>query len=211
MRAVVKIGGSTADQPEMGVWVAALARSRLPIIIVPGGGPFADQVRAAQPNMGFSDRAAHAMAILAMDQFGYVILDRHEKMAPARSLADFERAIESGMVPVWLPSTMAIPASDIEASWDVTSDSLAAWLVGKLGAEGLLLIKQTSAFSDRDDIDSLAAKGIVDAAFAEMLPVGIDLHIAGPDDAATAHALLSSGCLPGVAVRSPETSEKKTA
>ena len=110
----------------MDVWIAALAASSLPLVIVPGGGPFADQVRDAQKRMGFSDAAAHAMAILAMDQFGHVILDRHERLAPARSLDEIEHALTDGKIPVWLPSSMAIPAPDIPCSWDITSDSLAA-------------------------------------------------------------------------------------
>jgi dihydroneopterin aldolase len=91
-RAVVKLGGSMAGAAELGVWIAALVDSTLPLVIVPGGGPFADQVRDAQKRMGFSDKAAHAMAILAMDQFGHVLLDRHERLVPARSLAEIEQA-----------------------------------------------------------------------------------------------------------------------
>jgi len=201
---VVKLGGSTADQAEMGMWIAALASSTQPVVIVPGGGPFADQVRAAQTHMGFSDAAAHAMAILAMDQFGHVILDRHKRLAPARSLEEIGQALEDGKIPVWLPSALAIPAPDIRASWDITSDALAAWLAGRLSAEALLLIKQTSAFSDRDDIDSLTARGIVDVGFAAMLPDGVDFHLAGPDDAANARAVLSSGELPGTRMQLAE-------
>lgn len=201
-RAVVKLGGSTAGAAELGVWIAALAGSSLPLVIVPGGGPFADQVRDAQKSLEFSDKAAHAMAILAMDQFGHVLLDGHERLVPACSLAEIERALECGRVPVWLPSALATPASDIAASWDITSDSLAAWLAGKIGAEALLLIKQSSAFSERDTIDRLAVNGIVDAGFAAMLPVGIDFHLAGPKDVTGAATMLSSGTLPGIRIES---------
>jgi aspartokinase-like uncharacterized kinase len=208
-RAVVKLGGSTADQAEMGEWIAELARSSLPLVVVPGGGPFADQVRNAQKRMNFSDSAAHAMAILAMDQFGHVILDCHERFLAARSLDDIEHAVEGGKIPVWLPSTLATLAPDIPASWDITSDSLAAWLAGKLDVDALLLIKQTGAFSDHDDIDSLTANGIVDAGFAGMLPADIDLHLASPDDAATAGPMLSSGRLPGTRIARPVTPVRK--
>jgi dihydroneopterin aldolase len=208
-RAVVKLGGSTAHEAEMGEWIAALSLSSLPLVVVPGGGPFADQVRDAQTRMNFSDNAAHAMAILAMDQFGYVILDRHERLAPARSLEEIEQAAEAGKIPVWLPSELAIFVPDIRASWDITSDSLAAWLAGKLAADALLLIKQTSAFSNRDGIDSLTARGIVDAGFAGMLPAGIDLHLAGPVDATTAGPMLASGRLPGTRIARSVSSARR--
>lgn len=199
-RAVVKLGGSTAHAAEFGLWIGALAGSSLPLVLVPGGGPFADHVRDAQKRMGFSDTAAHAMAILAMDQFGHIILDRHERLTPARSLADMEGALEGRKIPVWLPSALAIPAPDITASWDITSDALAGWLAGKLGADALLLIKQSGDFSAADCVEGLTANGILDPAFASMLPNGIDFHLAGRQDAATAAGILSSGRLPGTRI-----------
>ncbi|MER8826538.1 dihydroneopterin aldolase [Mesorhizobium sp. M0938] len=200
---VVKLGGSTVHAAEMARWIAALAGSTLPIVIVPGGGLFADQVRETQMRMDFSDTAAHAMAILAMEQFGQIILDRDERLVPARSLEEMVQALDAGKVPVWLPSSLALPAPDIPASWDITSDSLAAWLAGKLGAKALLLIKQTGAFFGSDTIDSLAVRGIVDAGFAAMLPDGVDVHLAGPKDAAEAGTMLAAGNLPGMAIAAP--------
>ena len=199
--AVVKLGGSTADHKAMDVWTAALAVARLPLVVVPGGGTFADQVRDEQRRLGFSDAAAHAMAILAMDQFGQVILDRHERFSAARSPEEIDQALADGKIPVWLPSAMAIPAQEIPASWGITSDSVAAWLAGKLGAEALLLVKQSKAFANEDSVADLMARGIVDACFATMLPGGIDLFIVGPHDAATAGAALAAGMLPGIRIR----------
>ncbi|MET3577254.1 dihydroneopterin aldolase [Mesorhizobium robiniae] len=206
---VVKLGGSTVHAAEMARWIAALAGSTLPIVIVPGGGLFADQVRETQMRMDFSDTAAHAMAILAMEQFGQVILDRDDRLVPARSLEELVQALDAGQNPVWLPSSLALPAPDIPASWDITSDSLAAWLAGKLGAKALLLIKQTGAFFGSDTIDSLAVRGIVDAGFAAMLPDGVDVHLAGPKDAAEAGALLAAGNLPGMAIAAPARPARK--
>lgn len=206
---VVKLGGSTVHAAELESWIAALAGSKLPVVIVPGGGLFADQVRETQIYMDFSDTAAHAMAILAMEQFAQIILDRDERLAPARSLEEMVRALDAGKVPVWLPSSLTLSAPDIPASWDVTSDSLAAWLAGKLGANALLLIKQTGAFSGSDTIDGLAARGIVDAGFAAMLPDGVDIHLAGPKNAAEAGALLAAGDLPGIAITASIRSARK--
>jgi dihydroneopterin aldolase len=195
--AVVKLGGSTAGAAELATWIAALSAATLPLVVVPGGGPFADQVRDAQQRMGFSDKAAHAMAILAMEQFGCVLLDRDDLLVPARSPAEIKQALLRRRTPVWLPASMALAAADIPASWEVTSDALAAWLAGQLGAEALLLVKQTDAFGPGDTLAGLADAGIVDGAFASMLPKNVDFHLAGPRDAATASAMLSSGRLPG--------------
>ncbi len=209
--AVVKLGGSTAQAAEMNAWIDALAASSLPLVIVPGGGPFADQVREAQKRLGFSDAAAHAMAILAMEQFGHVILDRHQGLTAARSPDEVRQTLVRGRIPVWMPAAMAIGAADVPASWDITSDSLAAWLAGKLDAWALLLIKQTNAFSETDDIDGLFANGLVDAAFGTMLPDGVELHIAGPRDAASAPTDLAAGRLPGTRLRLPANQMRRTA
>lgn len=195
--AVVKLGGSTAFKTEIQGWIAALAGASLPLVVVPGGGPFADQVRNAQKRMGLSDKAAHAMAILAMDQFGYAVADRHARFVPTSSLVEVAAAIGEGKIPVWLPSPIIIAAPDIPQSWDVTSDSLAAWLAGKLGADKLLLIKQTRDFSGRDSLTDLTSRGILDACFSSMLPSGVDFYLAGPEDALTASAGLAAGQMPG--------------
>lgn len=199
---VVKLGGSTAEGGELRTWIAALASAALPLVVVPGGGPFAELVRTEQKRMGFSDDAAHAMAILAMDAFGRVILDGEARLAPARSLDEVVRVLGEGKIPVWLPSSMTIGSTDIPASWDITSDSLAAWLAGRIGAETLLLVKQTQAFSSEDSVADLMARGIVDPAFAEILPGGIGLYLAGPADAAGAGRALAAGTLPGTRIRS---------
>lgn len=198
--AVVKLGGSTAQAEELAVWLAALAAARLPLVVVPGGGPFADQVRDAQRRLGFSDEAAHAMALLAMEQFGHVILDRHPRFAAAASLGEIGRLLDAGRIPVWLPSPVVLSEPAIEAAWEVTSDSLAAWLSGRIGAGALVLVKQTGAFGHGDDVASLSRRGIVDAAFASMLPAGVELLLAGPREAAGAAADLAAGRLPGIAI-----------
>lgn len=206
---VVKLGGSTANAVELALWADALGTAHLPVVIVPGGGPFADQVRLAQSQMGFSDSAAHAMAILAMEQFGHVILDGRPSLVAAAMVEEIEHALAERRTAVWMPSTMALAAPEIQHSWDITSDSLAAWLAGRLGAATLVLIKQSSDFSEQDTPESLRRRGIVDAAFARTLPQGVALRIAGPADAPQAKAALTSGKLFGTLVGRADTPVRK--
>src|SRR5579885_2236793 len=70
---VVKIGGSLAKDRQWAAWLDVLAGRGGPLIVVPGGGAFADCVRAQQRVMGFSDKAAHRMALSAMGQFGMAL------------------------------------------------------------------------------------------------------------------------------------------
>jgi aspartokinase-like uncharacterized kinase len=177
---VVKLGGSTAGHEEMKRWIDALATTTFPLVIVPGGGPFADQVRISQRRLAYSDDAAHAMAILAMDQFGIAIAERNIRLQPARLISEIHEVLNAGDVPVWLPSSMTIGASDIPCSWDITSDSLSAWLCGQLDANTLLLIKQTDEYQRYSSVPDLADAGIVDSLLPAMLSEGILLRVAGP-------------------------------
>ncbi|RUM96883.1 dihydroneopterin aldolase [Pseudaminobacter arsenicus] len=195
---VVKLGGSTAYHVEMKSWIGAIAQAAMPLVVVPGGGPFADQVRNAQARMRFSDRAAHFMAILAMEQMGFALAEMHPRLVPARSLADMGSALSAGKIPVWLPYELCRGAGDIPESWDMTSDSLGAWLAGRIGARSLLLIKQTDACAD--SVEHLAERGIVDALLPDMLGGGTDLYIAGPRSLQDAAPTLAAGRIPGTRI-----------
>src|SRR6266849_3068609 len=180
---VIKLGGSFAFSPDLKDWIAAIAGCAGRAVIVPGGGPFADLVRAAQAQMGFDDRAAHRMGLLAMEQFGCAIKSLHEAVSLADSPDSIRRGLASSQVPVWLPSRMALDVTDIPQSWDVTSDSLAAWLAGKIGAERLLLVKQVESAHGTARVSDLAARDIVDKAFANFLAAsGVPAFILGPKD-----------------------------
>ena len=180
---VVKLGGSFAFSACLKDWIAAIAQCAGRAVIVPGGGPFADAVRSAQAHMGFDDRAAHRMGLLAMDQFGCAIESLHEKLSLADSPDSIRRSLLDNDVPVWLSSRLALDAKDIPHSWDVTSDSLAAWLAGKIGAKCLLLVKHVEPGHGTVRARDLAARGIVDWAFADFLAAsGATAFILGPSE-----------------------------
>lgn len=195
--AVVKLGGSSAASASLAEWLAAIEASTQPLVLVPGGGPFADCVRTNQQALSFSDDAAHAMALLAMEQFGYVLLDKAKRLTETHSEAEIRLAFAQGCIPVWFPRDMALSDRNLPASWDITSDSLAAWLAAALGAETLLLIKQTDDFAFSDTPETLTASGVVDAALSNLLPAAMVLQIAGPRDLASARQIFAKGKLPG--------------
>jgi aspartokinase-like uncharacterized kinase len=152
-------------------------------VVVPGGGPFADAVRAAQQRMKFDDAAAHHMAMLGMEQFGHALASHDEGLTVADSMAALRRVLRCDRVPVWLPARMAMRAADIPASWQVTSDSLAAWLAGKLRAPRLLLLKQVDLPREPVAVGELVDKEIVDPVFPRFLQAsGAAAFILGPAD-----------------------------
>jgi dihydroneopterin aldolase len=96
---------------------------------------------------------------------------------------------------------MALAAKDIPSSWDVTSDSLAAWLAGRLAARRLILVKHVLLEEDAISSRDLAARSIVDEAFGGFLQAsGADATIAGPADHAALAAALDRGGAVGTRV-----------
>jgi 5-(aminomethyl)-3-furanmethanol phosphate kinase len=181
---IVKLGGSLAGSRRLPDWVAAAAACAGRVVLVPGGGPFADAVRREQARFGFDDRAAHRMALLAMEQYGYALASLDDRLKLADSAAAIRRCLRAGEVPVWSPARMVLRAAEIPGSWDVTSDSLAAWLAGRLGAAGVVLVKQARLKMKSLGARQLAADGVVDPAFPQFLrrggAVALILHAARP-------------------------------
>jgi len=197
---IVKLGGSLAHSPQREAWLAALISWGGPLILVPGGGPFADGVRNAQNALGFDDAAAHRMALLAMEQFAIVLGAHSDAFVLAGSLAEMNSALEAGKIPIWLPSHMALIADDLPASWDVTSDSLAAWLAGTYGARRLLLIKSCDSRAPVSARD-LAADQIVDPLFPRFAAQShAEVWLAGPASLPGASEILQRGGMPGAGV-----------
>src|SRR5688572_9957408 len=76
---VVKIGGSLlGDIEQLDTALSAITRAAQSkrLLIVPGGGAFADVVRDVDRRIGIPDDAAHWMAILAMDQYAHLLAAR---------------------------------------------------------------------------------------------------------------------------------------
>jgi aspartokinase-like uncharacterized kinase len=199
---VVKLGGSLASSPALKPWLDAIGRCAGHVVVVPGGGPFADAVRAAQPRMGFDDGAAHQMALLAMEQYGRALVGLADGLTLAGSVAAIRRALRDGRVPVWAPTRMAQCAADVPGSWDMTADSLAAWLAGKLAAQRVLLVKHIDV-SGPLALHDLVARGIVDPLFPRFLAAGIEASVTGPEDHAAAAQAILAGGVAGVRIGLP--------
>lgn len=166
---VVKLGGSLLGTPELKVWLDILSsKSVSPVVIVPGGGIFADAVRDAQKIARFDDDAAHRAALLAMEQYALVLKALQPLLATASSKSEILEHFSLRRSVVWLPSQMVLADEEIPKSWDVTSDSLAAWLAERLGATGLWLVKHAGQGIEDRSWQKLMRSGILDAAFEQF-------------------------------------------
>jgi 5-(aminomethyl)-3-furanmethanol phosphate kinase len=166
---VVKLGGSLHDSPSLRAWLKVIVAAKAPIVVVPGGGPFADAVRVAQKQLKFSGSAAHRMALLAMEQYGLAMADMVKRLQPTRTTRSIIACLRAGRTPIWMPTAMTLGQRDIAESWAVTSDSLALWLAQRLGAQGLLLVKAARLPAGACSATELSRNGIIDPAFSKML------------------------------------------
>ena len=197
---VVKVGGSLlADPGRLCAVLAGLADGRDgPAVIVPGGGPFADAVRAAQEALGFGDRLAHRLALDAMGRMAEVFRELEPRLCVVRGVEDAAASLASGAA-VWEPVRLRSGHADIAETWNVTSDSLALWLATRLQAARCILIKSVPCPVDADP-STLSRAGLVDGASPQFArDFDGEIVIRGPFDERTvqrARETLSSRPLP---------------
>jgi aspartokinase-like uncharacterized kinase len=179
---VVKLGGSLAENDRVGGALDIIARAGRRIVLVPGGGPFADAVRQAQADHQFSNEAAHRMAILAMHQMAELLMDLQPRLKGADSVASMRAIWRNGEIPVWLPHKMCEGDNEIPADWSITSDGLAARLAERLRCNSVVLVKSCNAPEKASAFD-LAREGIVDQIFpAIVVRSRIDWVVIGPGE-----------------------------
>jgi 5-(aminomethyl)-3-furanmethanol phosphate kinase len=141
---VVKIGGGLLREAgldglrqacaEAEALADAVAGGR-PVLVVPGGGPFADAVRAVDDQVGLSDAVAHLLALQAMDQLGVLL---RELLPAAERVSELVAPRGLGVLDV-APAFADRP--EVPQSWAVTSDSLAVFAAAAIGADEAVLLK----------------------------------------------------------------------
>lgn len=139
---IIKLGGSLIQSArrimrELRDYTNSTGES---ILIVPGGSIFADTVRKINP----SQEAAHWMAILAMEQYGYYLADGTDV-----KLTD--RVENTNETFILLPYNLLKNNDELPHTWDVTSDTIAAWVAWK----------QKARFIKLTDVDGIYLEGIL--------------------------------------------------
>jgi 5-(aminomethyl)-3-furanmethanol phosphate kinase len=135
-----------------------------PIVVVPGGGPFADAVRKVQPLLHLDDELAHRLALLSMHQMALVIASHQHRFRPTETLTDIKRALASNQIPVWMPYALQHEDPTLPTNWTVTSDAIAARLAERLGGYEVVLCKSCE-IPKFATLDALTSAGIVDPYF----------------------------------------------
>ncbi|WP_181702737.1 hypothetical protein [Chthonobacter albigriseus] len=180
-RVIVKIGGSlTADRGRLREILSSLTTASARIVIVTGGGPYADAVREVQGRLGISDRLAHRQALAAMNLFAEAICELEPALVMATSRNEVDAAHAAGRIPIFLTDRIQTGGGGLPESWALTSDSYAAFLAFELDAVGLVLVKSADAPASAST-GELARDGLVDAAFPSLAArLSCPIRIIGP-------------------------------
>ncbi len=171
MEAIIKVGGSLASDPaglrtlcrELGL----LAKDHR-VLIVPGGGKFADVVREFDAAFKLSNEIADRMAILAMDQFGLFLSHLTPNSFVCYTL-NRAKGLSRIALPIFLPSRYMFREDPLEHSWDITSDSIAAHVAGELGADKLILLTDVDGIFTQDPKTCMQARLIQNLSASSLL------------------------------------------
>jgi 5-(aminomethyl)-3-furanmethanol phosphate kinase len=166
MNTVLKIGGSLISVSK--ALISFLVDARVNALVVPGGGPFAETVRRYKAHL--DDTAAHWMAVLAMNQYGFYLA------APEVAVIEDISTLKEG-ISILLPFKMLYKHDPLPHSWNATSDSIAGWVAHQLNAnlviatdvDGIVL---SNKLVSRIEAPKLSEETCVDA----FLPNLLDLH-----------------------------------
>jgi 5-(aminomethyl)-3-furanmethanol phosphate kinase len=171
---VVKVGGSLSLYPEklrtLCLKISEISKEQN-LIVVPGGGEFADVVRCLDKSFHLSCSTSHGMAILGMDQYGMLLSDLMPGSITTHKLEELKYFFDLKKLPIFLPSHLLLQEDLLENSWAVTSDSIAVYIAGRLQVTKVLLVTDVDGIYNSDPKTFLEAKLIKNITVSELLAI----------------------------------------
>ena len=136
IKQVVKIGGSLF--PNYAINLAEKLKNTGSVIIL-GGGEFANLIRKYDDDINFSEETNHWTAIDCMDIIAKLVNDKVDSTKLAYSIEEVNAISDEGFTPIFVVSEFLKREDPFECSWDVTSDSIAAYVSHILNANLLIV------------------------------------------------------------------------
>lgn len=172
-RVVVKVGGSLLEWPELPFRLAKdLVRRDRPLLIM-GGGRLVDLVRDLDRLHTLGDERSHQLALRVLDVTAHALAALMPDVVVITSPDQAEAVRASGRWPVlaprcWLDSCEQDTShlACLPHSWEVTSDSIAAYLTDRVEAVELVLLKSAPLPPQVDRVEA-ARLGLVDPRFSD--------------------------------------------
>jgi aspartokinase-like uncharacterized kinase len=176
---VVKLGGGLgrgAGDDALHALCTTLGElgERHPLLVVPGGAWFADAVREADRRFALPAATSHHMAVLGMEQFGWLLSELIPGAECCDDLAAAAR-LAAGRTALLRPAALALEG--LPASWEVTSDSIAAWVARRVDAGRLVLVKEVDGLFAQWPARGEPLARLTVAELAALRPGGVDAYL----------------------------------
>ena len=146
IKQVVKIGGSLF--PDYAIDLAKKLKNTNSMIIL-GGGEFANLIREYDSSQNFSAEVTHFTAIDCMDIIAKLVNDKVKSTRLAYDLDEANKISDEGFTPIFVVSRFLRDEDPFECSWDVTSDSIAAYVAHLINAN-LLIVTNVNGIYTRE-------------------------------------------------------------
>ena len=174
---IIKIGGSWIKNANLKKLIKLLANIKNQnLIIVPGGGIFADAVREASKLNNLSENKSHFLALKSTEIFGHMIKSFEKRIHLTKSIDNFKEKN------LWLPSKILKNEQSFINNWESTSDSVATWLYSRITSRGLIIVKSVYMGEKKTyKIKTLQKKRILDSNMHLYLNKINNIKIIGPE------------------------------
>ena len=148
IKQVVKIGGSLF--PNYAINLAEKLKNTGSVIIL-GGGEFANLIRKYDDDINFSEETNHWTAIDCMDIIAKLVNDKVDSTKLAYSIEEVNAISDEGFTPIFVVSEFLKREDPFECSWDVTSDSIAAYVSHILNANLLIVTNVNGIYTQEPE------------------------------------------------------------
>lgn len=167
MKWVVKLGGSLFPDYAIRLCNSLAGKD---VLLICGGGEFANKIREYDKRVKFSGTASHKTAILCMDMLGILLADKVDHAEAVYSLEDAKKVLGRGNIPILLPYKLFQYLDPLEHSWKVTSDSIAVYISWLLKSKILIVTNVDGIYSIHPSVDG--AKLIKNISAKKLLTFG---------------------------------------
>ena len=167
---VVKVGGSLFPLSDLGDRLEKFLKCSDfgNVVIIAGGGPFADAVRVLDQSHQLSSESSHELGVRVLSISGRFLACLSDKLRWAETAFQVSQAWENCRFPVLDIAGLVLQHSTLPASWDVTSDSLAAWAATLNAQSRLILLKSVELTVPICTAKAAAEMGFVDKFFPHV-------------------------------------------
>ncbi len=176
---IVKIGGSWLKNPKLPILINSLQKfSKQKIVLVVGGGVFAETVRSVYKSIKMNQETGHILAMKATEIFAYYLKAINPNISITFKITNF--FVKN--LNLWLPTEILSYEEKFEKNWESTSDSIATWLYSNTKSKGVIFIKSLSFLNEEKlKLKDLQKKNIMDLNVKKYITRKKNLKIVGPE------------------------------